>query len=189
MAAQDEVARSRVTLRYKTEVNGEEAPEELPFRQLVIGDFSGGTSKDRKEDLENRRIRSFDGNNTSEMINDMDIHVDMVVPNRVDAGKKDLRVNLKIEGKQSFDPNEIAKQVPHLRGLLQAKQLLLELQSNIANKKELGALLNKLYANEEIFNQVKQGDLKDFSKFQIAFDSDEESEQGSEQEESEEGNA
>lgn len=173
MAVQDEVARSRVTLKYKTEVNGEQAPEELPFRQLVIGDFSGGTSKDRKEDLEDRRIRSFDGNNTSDMIKDMDISVDMVVPNRVDPGKKDMRVKIKVEGKNSFDPNEIAKQVPQVRSLLMAKQLLLELQSNIANKKELGALLNKLYANEEVYNQVRQGDLKEFSKFQIGMDVDE----------------
>ncbi len=173
MAAQDEVARSRVTLKYKTEVNGETAPEELPFRQLVIADFSGGTSKDRKEDLENRRIRSFDGNNTSDLIDDMDINVDMVVPNRIEAGKKDLRVNLKIDDKSSFNPNEIAKQVPQVRALLMAKQLLLELQSNIANKKELGALLNKLYANKEVYNQVKEGDLKDFSNFQIALQAEE----------------
>lgn len=173
MAVQDEAPKSRVTLKYKTEVNGEEAAEELPFRQLVIGDFSGGTSKDRKEDIDDRRIRSFDGNNTSEMIEDMDISVDMVVPNRIDAGKKDLRVKIQIDGKSSFNPNEIAKQVPQVRGLLMAKQLLLELQSNIANKKELGSLLNKLYANEDVYNQVKQGDLKDFSRFQIGLDADE----------------
>lgn len=172
MAAQDEVARSRVTLKYKTEVNGETAPEELPFRKLVMADFSEGTSKDRKEDLENRRIRSFNGNNTNELIKDMDISIDMVVPNRIDPGKKDLRTTLKIDDKRSFNPNEIAKQVPQVRGLLMAKQLLLELQSNIANKKELGALLNKLYANEEMYNQVKQGDLKDFSKFQITLEAE-----------------
>ncbi len=177
MAAQDEVARSRVTLKYKTEVNGETATEELPFRQLVIGDFSGGTSKDRQEDLENRAIRSFDGNNTSDLINDMGVQVDMVVPNKIEAGKKDLRVNLKIDEKRSFDPNEVAKQVPQVRALLQAKQLLIELQSNIANKRELGALLNRLYADPEVFKGLKESDLKDFAKFQITSDAGSEGEE------------
>lgn len=167
MGVQDEVARSRVTLQYKTEVNGEEAVQDLPFRQLVVGDFSAGTSKDRGFDLENRAVRSFDGKNTSELIKDMGIKIEVKVPNKIDPSKADLPVSIAIEHKNSFSPKEIAKQVPQIRSLLMAKQLLLELQSNIANKKELGTLLNKLYANKAIFDKLRQEDLKQFAKYQL----------------------
>lgn len=167
MGAQDEVARSRVTLKYRTEINGEEAAVDLPLRQLVIGDFSNGTSKDRSEDLENRRVRSFDGKNTSDVIKDMNIKLDVTVPNKIDPNKQDLKVNLSIDSKNSFNPNEIAKQVPQIKALLMAKQLLLELQSNIANKKELGTLLNKLYANKELFEKIKQEELGEFASYQL----------------------
>ena len=97
----------------------------------------------------------------------MDIKLNIVVPNKVNPEQQDLKVNLSIDHKNSFSPKEIAKQVPQIRALLMAKQLLLELQSTIANKKELGALLNKLYADKETYNKVKQQELKEFSAFQI----------------------
>ena len=61
MAIQDEIPKSRLTLRYKTEVNGQPQDIQLPLRVAVTGDFSNGTSKDRKVDLEERRMRNLDG--------------------------------------------------------------------------------------------------------------------------------
>ena len=61
MAIQDEIPKSRLTLRYKTEVSGQPEDLTLPMRLLVTGDFSLGTSKDRKVDLEERRLRNMDG--------------------------------------------------------------------------------------------------------------------------------
>ena len=51
MAIQDEIPKSRLTLRYKTEVSGQPEDLTLPMRLLVTGDYSLGTSKDRKVDL------------------------------------------------------------------------------------------------------------------------------------------
>ena len=56
MAIQDEIPKSRLTLRYKTEVNGQPEDVQLPLRMAVAGDFSGGSSKDRAVDLEAGRI-------------------------------------------------------------------------------------------------------------------------------------
>jgi type VI secretion system protein ImpB len=50
MGVNDEIPKSRITLTYKTEVQGEPAVVDLPFRLLVLGDFSGGSSKDRQVD-------------------------------------------------------------------------------------------------------------------------------------------
>ncbi len=167
MPIQDEVPKSRITLTYKTDVNGEESPVNLPFRLLILGDFSGGTSKDSQLDLEERKIRSFDGKNTSEVMKDMDTRLSVVVPNRINPDTSEsLRVNLSINHMQAFSPKEVAKQVPQIRSLMMLKQLLLELQANIANKKELSAVLNKLYSDKEAFQTIKEK-LKDFSIYQL----------------------
>ena len=58
MSIQDEIPKSRLTLKYKTDVNGQPEDVTLPLRMAILGDFSGGTSTDRKVDLEERRIRT-----------------------------------------------------------------------------------------------------------------------------------
>ena len=61
MSIQDEIPKSRLTLKYKTEVNGQPEDVNLPLRLAILGDFSGGTSKDRKLDLDERRMRQGQG--------------------------------------------------------------------------------------------------------------------------------
>lgn len=166
MPVQDEVPKSRITLEYETEVNGEPAAVDLPLRLMVLGDFSKGTSKDRQEDLDQRDLRSLDGTNFNEVMKDMGISLDMVVPNKINSDDQDMRVQLKLDSLNSFSPEEIAKQVPQVRSLLLLKKLLEEVQSNIANKKEFAQLLNKLYASDTLVNQMRS-QLKNFSTYQI----------------------
>src|SRR2546421_9397178 len=84
MAVQDEVPKSRITLRYRTEINGTPEDITLPLRLLVMGDLSQGTSADRKVDLEERKIRNFDGKNTAAVMKDMKMSVNFTCANKVD---------------------------------------------------------------------------------------------------------
>jgi type VI secretion system protein ImpB len=166
MAVQDEVPKSRITLRYKTEVNGEPAPVDLPLRLLVLGDLSGGTSKDRQVSLEERQLHRFDGSNTNDVMKDMGISLNMVVPNKVDPHEESMRVQLNIESLNSFSPEEVAKQVPQIRSIMLLKKLLEEIQSNIANQKEFAQLLNKLFSNQELLAKMREK-LKNYSIYRI----------------------
>ena len=96
----------------------------------------------------------------------MEINLEMVVPDKLNEEKGDMRVQLKIDSMSSFSPEEIAKQIPQVRSLLLLKKLLEEIQSNVANKKEFAQLLSKLYASEELFNKMKN-ELKDFSMYRL----------------------
>ncbi len=156
MPVQDEVPKSRITLTYKTEVDGEPAPVELPLRQMILADLSLGTSKDRQVDLDERAPRNFDGTNTNEIMEDMNASLEMVVPNKISPDQEEsIRVNIPIKGVDSFSPEKVAEEVPQVKSLLLFKKLLEEMQSNIANKKEFAQLLNKLYANPEALEKVK----------------------------------
>ncbi|MCE2982168.1 MAG: type VI secretion system contractile sheath small subunit [Parachlamydia sp.] len=166
MSVQDEVPKSRITLTYKTEVDGEPAVVDLPLRMMVLGDFSQGSSKDRKVDLDERNLRSLNGSNINEIMKDMGVEVDMVVQDKINPSGQDMRVQLKLENLNSFSPEEVAKQVPQIRSLLLLKKLLEEIQSNVANKKEFAALLNKLFSSDALLQQMREK-LQNFSNYRI----------------------
>lgn len=166
MAVQDEVPKSRITLTYKTEVDGEPAVVDLPFRLMVLGDFSNGSSKDRAVDLEERGLRKLDGRNTNDIMKDMGISLDMVVANKVNPNEEGMRVKLSLNSLNSFSPDEVAKQIPQVRSLMLLKKLLEEIQSNMANKKEFAQLLNKLASSQNLVADLREK-LKAFSIYQI----------------------
>ena len=167
MAIQDEIPKSRLTLKYKTEINGQPEDISLPMRLLVTGDFSNGTSKDRKVDLEERRQRNLDGRNTDAVMKDMGMSLNFSVPNKVDPDKaEDLQVNIPIDSMKSFSPDQIAKHVPKLKGLLMLKELLNEVVSNVDNRKEFRKLLGELMADEQALGKMME-ELKGFESFKL----------------------
>lgn len=167
MAIQDEIPKSRLTLKYKTEVNGQLEDVDLPLRFLVTGDFSQGTSKDSKTELDERRLRNMDGKNTNAVMKDMDIKLDFVVDNKIDPeAEEDLEVSLPFTGINSFSPSEVAKQVPKIKSLLLLKKLLNEVMTSVDNKKEFRKLLNELMADENAVSKLLE-ELKGFESLKL----------------------
>jgi len=167
MAIQDEIPKSRLTLRYKTEINGQPEDLSLPLRLLVEGDFSLGTSTDRKVDLEERRLRNLSGTNTDAVMKDMGMSLKFAVINKIDPeNSEDMNVDLPIDSMRSFSPDEVAKQVPKLKGILQMKKLLEEVISNVDNRKEFRKLLNELMGNEEALAKMLE-QLKSYESMKL----------------------
>lgn len=167
MAIQDEIPKSRLTLRYKTEVSGQPEDVTLPLRLLVEGNFSQGSSKDRQVDLEERRLRNLDGTNTDAVMKDMGMSLKFAVPNKVDPDKaEDMNVEISIDSMKSFSPDHVAKHVPKLKGLLQMKELLEEVVSNVDNRKEFRKLLNELLGNEEALAKMME-QLKGYESLKL----------------------
>ena len=167
MAITDEIPKSRLTLTYRTNVNGTPEDKALPFRLLIMGDLSNGTSKDRGVDLDLRSIRQLDGKNLNSLMADMKMSVKVSVPNRIDPDKADtINVTLPIEGMKSFTPAEIAEHVPKIKSLLLLRKLLLEVQNNIDNKKEFRTLLRQLAENPETAAALRE-ELAGFDDFKV----------------------
>ncbi|MCG8615483.1 MAG: type VI secretion system contractile sheath small subunit [Desulfobacterales bacterium] len=167
MAIQDEIPKSRLTLRYKTEVNGQPEDLSLPMRFMVMGDFSKGNSKDRKMDLEERSTRNMDGTNTDAIMKDMGLNLSFAVDNKIDPDKEEeMQVNLKFDGMRSFTPDEVAENVPKIKGLLKLKELLQEVMSNVDNRKSYRKLLSELMSNEEALKSMI-GELEGYDSFKL----------------------
>ena len=168
MAIQDEIPKSRLTLRYKTEIEGQPEDLSLPMRLMVTGDFSLGNSKDRKLDLEERRVRNMNGKNTNAVMKDMGIGLNFSVPNKIDPeNNEDIDVQLPIDSMQSFTPDQIAQNVPKIKGLLMLKQLLEEVISNVDNRKDFRKLLGELMSNEEALAKMME-QLKGYESLKLS---------------------
>jgi len=167
MAIQDEIPKSRLTLKYKTEISGQPEDLTLPMRLRVAGDFSLGTSKDRKVDLEERRFRNMDGKNTNAVMNDMGMSLKFAVANKIDPdNEEDMNVEIPMDSMKAFLPDHIAENVPKLKGVLMLKRLLEEVLSNVDNRKEFRNLLGKLMSDEEALGKMME-ELKDFESFKL----------------------
>ena len=167
MAIQDEIPKSRLTLKYKTEISGQPEDLTLPMRFLVTGDFSLGSSEDRKVDLEERRIRNMDGKNTNAVMKDMGMAMKFSVPNRIDpANEEDMNVEIPIDSMKAFLPDHIAQNVPKLKSILMLKQLLEEVISNVDNRKEFRNLLGRLLSDQEALGKMME-ELKGFENFKL----------------------
>ncbi|WNG17733.1 type VI secretion system contractile sheath small subunit [Cystobacter fuscus] len=169
MPIQDNLPKSRITLTYRTNINGQSAEVKLPFRVVVMGDFSLGSSKDRQQDLEERQLRSVNDTNINELMKDMGMSVSFEVDDKIstDAGAK-MSVTLPITGMKSFNPDEIVHHVPKLKALMLMRKLLLEMQSDIDNRKELRRTLYELFSDKEQLNKLLQSDqLKGFASMRL----------------------
>jgi len=167
MAITDEIPKSRLTLTYRTTVSGEPEDVALPFRLLIMGDLSGGTSKDRQVDLDQRQIRALDGKNLNQVMNDMNMSVRVTVPNRIDPERaEELSVEVPIRSMKSFTPAEVANSVPKIKALLLLKKLLLEVQANLDNRKEFRKLLRALAQDREAVEKL-MSELSDFGDFKL----------------------
>lgn len=170
MAIQDEIPKSRITLRYKTEVQGKPEDITLPLRLMVTGDLSQGSSTDRKLDLDERRLRTLDGTNLDAVMKDMGMSLKFAVSNKIDPeNSEDMDVTIPVTGMKSFSPDQVAKFVPKLKGILQVKKLLEEVVSNVDNRKEFRKLLNELMSNEEALGKMAE-ELKGYESLKLNLD-------------------
>lgn len=167
MSIQDEIPRSRINLRYRTNINGNTELLELPFRLLILGDLSQGSSVDREVDLESRRLRSLDGKNLDSVMENMRMSVSFSVENHIDPKAEErLEVNLPIRDRRSLSPDQVAQNVPKVRALLLLRRLLLEMQSNIDNRKDLRKLIHELFGNAEKLQGLRQA-LSPYASYRL----------------------
>ena len=168
MAITDEIPKSRITLTYRTTVRGDPEDVVLPLRVLILGDLSEGTSRERKLDFGQRKIRALVGKNLSGVMADMNMSITLSVENKIDPDSGDgaIKVELPIHSVHSFDPAEVAKNVPKVKALLLLKRLLLEAQSNYDNRKQFRALVRALATDKDAIAAMMH-ELEGFDNFKL----------------------
>jgi type VI secretion system protein ImpB len=158
MAVIDGVPKSRITIKYRTEINGKQKDKEIPFKILLLGDLSKGSSTDRSVDLDERMIRGLDGKNLDATMEDMKMGIKLSVKNQINPEKVPiLDVEIPINNIKSFNPSVIAERVPQLKSLLILKKLIKELETTVDNNKIFRQKLGEILTNEDYLSNIKSG--------------------------------
>ena len=146
----------RVHITYEDPYDAE-VQVELPFVMGVMADLSGNASAVAKPDMNDRNFLDIDMDNFDKRMAAIEPGVSMKVPNKLGGeGGDKMGVNLKFSKMEDFAPAAIARQVPSLAKLLEAREQLSNLMKYMDGKVAAEDTLKKLLADPELMAAMKQ---------------------------------
>lgn len=132
----------RVHIEYEVETFGSKQKVELPFVMGVMSDLSGKSLVERKA-LNERDFLEFDMDNFDQRMAAIAPRAAFNVENTL-TGEGRLAVDLTFKSMEDFSPGTIAKRVPALAQLLEAREQLNDLMLYMDGKDGAQDLLDKL---------------------------------------------
>ena len=146
----------RVHITYENPANAEEKVE-IPFVMGVMSDLSGNTPGVEKEDIAQRKFLDFDMDNLDARMAAIQPGVSFRVDNKLydNAGEK-VGVSLRFNKIADFEPAAVARQVPALAKLLEARQQLANLMRYMDGKVAAEETLRKLLSDPQLMTALKK---------------------------------
>ena len=138
----------RVQISYDVEIGDAIQLKELPFVLGVMADLSGmPDAKPFKE----RRFTDLNPDNFDDVLQQMNPKLQFAVENKLsdDPEAGQLKVDLKFEKLEDFEPANVAKQVKPLRELLDLRTKLADLRGTLQTNDKLDTLLLEAVSNTE----------------------------------------
>ena len=128
---------------------------ELPFVMGVMADLSGNASDVAKPAMADRKFANVDMDNFDSYMESVQPAVQFRTENRL-ADKPGEQVGMKLTFKKmaDFEPAAIARQVPALRALLEAREQLSNLQRYMDGKVAAEAKLRELLGSPELMKAL-----------------------------------
>ena len=137
---------SRVNIAISDRLRGGAEPE-LPFRLLVMGDY---TQKQDKRLIEEREPLDINKSNFDAVMQSFNLSLDLAVPDAI-AGAGEMPVSLKFGTLKDFRPESIARQVPQLKNLLELRDAMKALRPKMGDKA----------AQKELLGAIKDPEVRD----------------------------
>lgn len=159
MATDGSVApKERVNIVYKSATGDAQEQVELPFRQLVLGDF---TLRDETQPLDERTPINVDKDTFNDVLKAQELSLQFGIPDRLsDNGESDeqLNVSLKFESMKDFQPDSLVEQVPELQQLIALRDALKALTGPLGNvpdfRRRLEGLIRDEGARERLLEEL-----------------------------------
>jgi type VI secretion system protein ImpB len=145
----------RVHITYENPANAEEKVE-IPFVMGVLADLSGNAPGVEKAEIVNRKFLEFDMDNLDARMAALQPGVNFRVENKLaeNSGEK-MGVELRFNKMADFEPTAVAKQVPAVAKLLEARMQLANLQRYVDGKAAAEDQLRKLLADPQLMQALK----------------------------------
>ncbi|WP_341485911.1 type VI secretion system contractile sheath small subunit [Thioclava sp. GXIMD4215] len=140
----------RVQIQYQDPYDSEKMVE-LPFVMGVMSDLSGNNPGVEKPAVEDRGFSDVTSATLDDYMGSVKPGVSFVVKNTLDPNSTDrMGVNLQFEKMDDLEPAAIARQVPALNKLLQAREQLANLQRYLAAKPKAQEHIQRLLEDPEL---------------------------------------
>jgi type VI secretion system protein ImpB len=155
MSGQKFIARNRaprVQIEYDVELYGAEKKVQLPFVMGVMADLSGNAGKEQPP-VADRKFLEISVDNFDERMKGVEPRVRLEVPNKL-TGDGQLKMELKFQSLKDFSPAEIAKQVPALAKLLEARTQLANLITYMDGKSGAEELIAKVLHDKDLLQTL-----------------------------------
>jgi type VI secretion system protein ImpB len=130
---------------------------ELPFVMGVMADLSGNDPGVEKPKIEERKFLEFDMDNFDKRMDAIQPGVRMHVANKLGegGGREKLSVNLRFRKMADFTPAAVARQVPAMATLLEARQQLSNLMRYMDGKVAAEDNLKRLLSDPELMAALR----------------------------------
>ncbi len=155
MSSQKFIARNRaprVQIEYDVELYGAEKKVQLPFVMGVLADLAGNAGKAQPPVAE-RKFLEVSADNFDERMKAMEPGVSLSVENTL-TGEGNLKVEMSFGGMDDFSPAAVARKVPALRKLLEARQQLANLITYMDGKTGAEDLIAKVLNDPGLLQQL-----------------------------------
>ncbi len=157
MAKEGSVApKERINIKYSPSTGDSKEEVELPFKVLVMGDF---TQQDDERPVEERKPINIDKDNFNEVLSKQNLSIDLHVDDKLaDEDGSELGVNLSFNSLKDFEPESIVRQVPELNKMLELREALVALKGPLGNvpafRKEIQAVLDDASKKEQLMSEL-----------------------------------
>jgi type VI secretion system protein ImpB len=153
----DRVRSPRVQITYDVEVGGAIEKKELPFVVGVMGDFTGHPTEPLPK-LKDRKFVEVTPDNFDDVLAGMKPHLAFAVENKLseDANAPQLKVDLNFRSLEDFEPENVAKQVPPLKELLDLRTRLSDLRGSLQGNDKLEEILRESVSDPAKLDQLKK---------------------------------
>ena len=133
----------RVHIEYEVETFGARQKVELPFVMGVMSDLSGKSHVEKKP-MDKRDFVEFDMDNFDQRMEAIAPRAAFNIDNTLSGDGSKLSVDLTFKSVEDFSPGRVAKSIPSLAKLLEARQQLNDLLLYMDGKDGAQDLLDKL---------------------------------------------
>lgn len=145
----------RVHITYEDPYNAEQKIE-LPFVMGVMADLSGNASAVEKLDISERKFLDIDMDNFDQRLAAIEPAVAFNVPNKLGEDSSErLSVALKFRKFEDFNPAAIARQVPAMAKLIEAREQLANLLRYMDGKMAASDQIKALLADPQLMAAIR----------------------------------
>lgn len=148
---QNEVPKARVNIKLDLHTGGAQKKAELPLKLMVLGDYSNGREQ---LPLSARSKVDINKNNFDSVLADFSPVLKVAVANTLDDDG-DTSVELNFQSMKDFEPEQVARQIPHLRALLAMRNLLRDLKSNLLDNATFRHELERILKDDALSDELR----------------------------------